>query len=231
MTVQGLLGRALRRSDCLLAAAAGTLPLVALQAWKNWDPLSPESVLAQLLWIPVGIYCQLRVLDSLAKAETDPNLKAPGADAAAALPSAIGAELLFSLRFCVLAELCFLPALLALSVLGVEKPLKIGIILVLALLGALPLAGWAFKRLFALAVVLWQGLNAGQALAESARLAPWKKLKTFILPLLLWFGLAFLLQSAIEMAEGPAWLDFLLQPLAFLIAQAALLWGYLKLTL
>jgi len=205
--------------SCLGLAALATLPTELLGLWKDWDAMSPQSVAAELGWLPVAVACQLGLLVLFGKKK--------GLDIRQALPSALGVELLLALRFCVVALLWALPSLFAFSLLGVASAPARLTVLILALAGAVPASLWMLRRIPAQAMVLYQGLNASQAIDESAR-STQGRLKSVLIPLLLWNILAQLLSL-----PGLAWepLNLLLLPLSLLISQSALAKAYAKLTL
>jgi hypothetical protein len=207
----------------LALAALASLPTEFLNEAMHWDSLSPESYLAEIIWMPVEIYCGLRLLSLWGQAF---GLKA-GLDPRRVLASALGLELLTSLLFCKVALLWALPALLCLSVFGVATAAaKLGLAL-LVLGGAIPPCLWMLERLPAQAVILWQGLSASEALKESAALSR-GKLKSALIPLLFWNLVAQGLEGLGLLADPVNWLVL---PLSLIVCQAALAKAYRNLTL
>lgn len=204
----------------LIWTGIATLPTEILSQWRDWQALSPESAIAEVLWLPVTLYAQLHILSLLGK--TRPKL-AP----ATALPSAIGVELLLALRFFRVLLLWELPALVAFSLFGLETFGAKFIVAALALSGSVAPALWLLRRLCATPIVLWQGLNASQAIDESARLTL-GKLKSVIIPLLLWNALAEVLGS---LGLVSSTLNIVILPISLLISTVALAAAYRKLTL
>jgi hypothetical protein len=199
------------------AAALATLPLELLAFAMDWDAVHPGNVLAELLWLPVTMACQLAALGILGGRGS--------ASWAGSLLSALGAELLLALRFCVVVLLCALPALACAAALGVEElgPQLLAAGLALA---ALPFCLlYLLRRFFAAPIVLWQGLSGAQALEESVRLSR-GKLRLVLLPLLLWNGIGLILEGI----SGGAF-KIVALPLSFLLSQASLAWAYSILTL
>jgi hypothetical protein len=204
-------------------AALASLPTEFLCEALHWDSLSPQSYAAEILWMPVEIYCSLRLLSLWGQIF---GLKA-GLKPRQVLASALGLEILISLLFCRVALLWALPALSWLSLFGLAAPAARLGLLVLVLGGAIPPALWMLERLPAQAVILWQGLNASQALKESADLSR-GKLKSALIPLLFWNLLAQGLEG-LGLLSDP--LNWLLLPLSLILSQAALAQAYRKLTL
>jgi hypothetical protein len=205
--------------QCLAWAALATLPPEFLSQGLGWQALSPESAISQVVWMPIALYCQLKILATRGL----PVKLAP----ATALPSVIGVEFLLALRFCKVLLLWLLPALAAFSLLGLETFNAKIIVMALAVAGSVPAVLWFLRRLCATAVVLWQGLSAGAAIDESARLAQ-GKLKSVIVPLLLWNALALLVEFLGLASDA---LNAVVLPLSLLITTFALGGAYRKLTL
>ena len=123
---------------------------------------------------------------------------------------------------------CLLPAFICLSLFGVATLPATATLLAISLLGLILPALWFLKRLAAPALVLWQGLNASEALEASAKLCQ-GKLKSVIIPLLLWNLLAQALEL-LGLASEPLQ-PLVILPLSLLISTAALGRAYAKLTL
>ena len=185
--------------------------------------MSPESAIAQVLWMPVALFCQLKILEALGAAKGLPAKLAP----AAALSSAIGVELLLALRFCRVLLISLLPALVAFSILGLESGFAKVLVVSLSLVCGIAPMLWFLRRLCATAFVLWQGLDAGKALAQSALLSQ-GKLKSVLVPLLLWNVLA---QGLEALGLASETLNLAMLPLSLFISCAALASAYRKLTL
>jgi hypothetical protein len=206
-------------------AALATWPLEALADALGWDAMHPGNLAAELAWMLPGLACQLWLLGFFGSLR-DAGKPRPRLSARL-LASAFGAEFLLALRFCVVVLLSALPALACLALFGLESwPARISVGC-LALAGAVPSVLYALRRIFAPAVVLWQGLNASQALAESARLSH-GRLKAVLWPLLLLNGFALILEG---ISGAAPYLAYLCMPLSFLLSQAVLAWAYRILTL
>lgn len=204
-------------------AALAALPSEFLGLWTGWGMMDWQTYVAELIWTPAMLWCQLQGLAWMGQI-LSPSAQPP-LISARTLASSFGAEILLSLRFCGVALACLVPALAALAVLGWEKPSSRVAVSALALAGALPAAIYLLRRLFSQPVVLWQGLNASQALAESAALTR-GKLKSVLAVLLAMNLLALGLQG---LSETMDWLFVPCLPLAFLLATTALAWSYRQL--
>jgi hypothetical protein len=122
---------------------------------------------------------------------------------------------------------CLLPAIAALAFFGLEHFWSRALVAALSLAGAVPSLLYVLRRLFAAPIVLWQGLNACQALNESAHLAK-NRLRLVIKPLLLLNGIALVLEG---LSGDSMALSMLLLPLGFMLSVAATAWAYRILTL
>jgi hypothetical protein len=205
-------------------AALASLPTELVSDYFNWGAMEPASYGAELVWLPVALACQLALLDLLGPYMTP----AKPAQAVLGRPtaSAFGAELLLSFRFCYVALGWFLPALICIALFGLE-PLWARILSAILVLAAIPpCLLYMLRRFFAAPVILWQGLNASESLAESARLSQGKLLKIFG-PALLWGGIAVVLEY---LFSDTLW-KLLSLPLSFLLTQALTAWAYGILTL
>jgi hypothetical protein len=211
--------------ELFLLAALATLPPELYSEAKQWDALNPYANFLELLWYPFSIYAELRILRQIGR-----SLNAEAGSPALslqAMASSLGAELLFSLRFASLILLCLLPALLLLSIAGLESHWsQLGIALLL-LAGSIPATDYFLRRLFTSPIVLWQGLKASAALEESARLCR-GKMKQILPNLLLWSALSMILENLGGISLP---LTLLALPLSFILNTVLLAWCYHILTL
>jgi hypothetical protein len=206
-------------------AALATLPTEILSEAMGWGTMDPQGYLAEAAWLPVSMLCQLALLRSMGKLLNadagNPPLRG------SALASSLGAEFLFSLRFCVVILLWFLPALLFISIFGLE-PIWARLIAALLALGAcIPSSMYMLRRIFSPTVVLWQGLKASASLEESARLSQ-GKLASLLWPLTLYNGIALILEG---LSGYSLPLTLVVLPLSFLLPCVILAWAYHILTL
>jgi hypothetical protein len=191
----------------------------------NWSVVDPGPYLAERAWLPIFKLCQLSLLRRMG-CIMHPSAGSPPL-AGRTLASSLGAELLLALRFCVVVLACALPAIATLAFLGLESRLNQALVLLLALLGALPCLYYVIRRIFSAPIVLWQGLSAAQALEESARLSQ-GKLRRILWPILLLNGIALVLEG---LSGDSMALSMLLLPLGFMLSVAATAWAYRILTL
>jgi hypothetical protein len=210
--------------EALGLALLATLPAEILNTAMNWGAMDPGSYLAEAAWLPVTMLCQLALLRRMGRI-LNPESGSPQLRGSA-LASAIGAEFLISLRFCVVVLLWALPALIFLSIFGLEAVWARVIFALLALLASIPCLLYMLRRLLSPAVVLWQGLKASASLDESARLTA-GKLSSVIWPLIVMNGIGLILEGLSDSLPFEA---FSL-PLSFLLSSAALAWSYRILTL
>lgn len=205
----------------LVLAALATLPPDLFNDALGYDMMAPQGYLAEILWFPVFTLCQLALLRALHTEGGSPPLTAR------MLASALGAELLLGLRFCAVILLWALPSIVLLSIFGLEPVWARCLLALSALLGAIPCIAWILRRLFTPAIVLWQGLNASEAIAESARLSQ-GKLKKLLVPLLILNGIGLILEGI-----GSLWEPFSLisLPLSFVFGNFAIIWAWRILTL
>jgi hypothetical protein len=222
-----LLGLTLKKYwlEALCLAALATLPTEILSEAMGWGTMDPQGYLIEAAWLPVAMLCQLAMLRRIGKLLNvnagEPKLRGT------TLASALGAEFLFSLRFCVVLLLYCLPALIFISIFGLESIWSRLIATLLALAGSIPCSLYMLRRLFSPTVVLWQGLKASESLRESARLSQ-GKLGLILWPLLLWNGIALIFEGLSGYFLA---LTLVVLPLSFLFSTVVLAWAYYILTL
>ena len=141
-----------------------SLPPELISQALGWELVDPGYIALLLLWWPLDTLGRLAALRELLSPAT-PELRG----AVTALPSALAAEILVGLRSGVLALAGLVPAIAVLSYLGVGTPAARVLLLALALVGLLPSALYALRRMLAPRQLLLAPLNASQALDASAQ--------------------------------------------------------------
>lgn len=210
---------------CFGLAIFATLPTEIASDLLGWGSMDPQSYLAEAAWTPIALLCSLALLRQMGRM-ANPEAGSP-ALRGKLLASSLGAEILLGMRFCTVILLCAIPALLFLSIFGLEPLWARVAFAALALAAAIPSTTYMLRRLFTPTVVLWQGLQASESLRESARLSQ-GKLRQVLWPLLLINGFALILEGLSGESLG---LAALLLPPSFLLSQGVLAWAYHILTL
>jgi len=215
-TARSLVFGALRRPAFWAWLCLASLPPQLISQAKGLELVDPTYIALLLLWWPVDTLGRLGALHQLLQAEGR-DLRRPWA----ALPSALAAEILLGLRSGIWALLGLIPGIALLSYLGVETgPRRLAVLLVL-MLGLIPSALYALRRLLAPRHLLEARLSASEALDASAlqlrgKLRPFLLMATpFIAASWALDGLGMALPWAMALLMGPLSLAFSLFPLAF----------------
>jgi len=222
-----LLGRGLRQYPLLLLGLAilASWPTEILGEAMGWSMMDAGGYLAEALWFPVFMLCQLAMLRRMGRGLNPSAAQVPLRPGI--LGSALAAEILLSLRFCVVIFLWALPSLLLLSLIGLE-PLWARIVLAMvAAASAFPCVLWILRRLFTPAVILWQGLGASAAIDESARLSQ-GKMRQVLWPLIALNGIGLILEGVSGLLESGGLVAL---PLSFILGNASIALAYRILTL
>lgn len=154
----------------------------------GWDIVDPGYLGVLVAWWPVDVLGRLGALGVLIQIGTGGPMARPHTR----WRSALAAEVLLGLKATSLALLGLIPAIAALSYLGVDSPEKGLVITGLAGLGLLPATYFFMARLLAPFYILRQGLPAHAALDASARQTH-GRLNLFLRLLLPWTALSWAL--------------------------------------
>lgn len=152
---------ALRRPRFWLWLCLSAWPPELIAQAAGWDLMDPRYLGLLLAWWPLDTLGRLGALALL--------VDAPGPRGrldSGLLRSALAAEVLLGLKASALALLGLVPAL---AILSFGRKAWLPLAAVAAIAGLLPAARFALRRLLAPLWLLRQPLNAGQALAASAR--------------------------------------------------------------
>lgn len=206
---------ALRRPAFWAWLGLACLPPELLSQAFGLELVDPAYLALLLLWWPIDTLGRLGALGLLLGAQGRVT-RSPWRT----LPSALAAEVLLGLRSGVWALLGLLPGIALLSYVGVESGSRRAAVILLLLLGLLPSAFYALRRLLAPRELLLAPLSGSDALDASAQSLQ-GRLRPFLLmaaPFIIFSwaldGLGLALPWGLALALGPLSLALALLPLA-----------------
>ena len=228
MSARRLFIRSLKSPWIWALALLSIVPPDALSSAMGWDIVDPGYLGASVLWWPMDTLLTLSVLAWMLKLS---QAKRPQRKPLAALPAAVNAEALLSLRAGIVALLGLIPALTVLAIGGVDRAWMRVVLGFLVVAGLGPAFTYFLRRSLAPVGLLFHPLSGAEALDWSRdrlrgqlwrflKLAgPWWLLGWALdgLNLLLGQGDSLVLQSLTWLLGVPSLVSALL-PLAIFVA-------------